>query len=41
MSAPAMPIDPKESRVPPVEIARAAERRRRFELNPNLHTHEE
>ena len=31
----------KESRVPPVEIARAAERRKKFELNPKAHTHEE
>jgi phage-related protein len=31
----------KERRVPPVEVARAAERRKRFELNPKLHTYEE
>ena len=31
----------KESRVPPVEIARAAERRKKFELNPKAHTYEE
>lgn len=31
----------KEDRLPPVEIARAVERRKRFELNPKAHTHEE
>lgn len=31
----------KEDRVPPVEIDRAVERRRRFETNPNKHTYEE
>ena len=31
----------KEDRVPPVEIARAIERRRQFELNPKAHTYEE
>jgi phage-related protein len=31
----------KEDRVPPVEIAHAVERRRRFELNPTAHSHEE
>ncbi len=31
----------KEDRVPPVEIARAVERRRAFESNPTAHTFEE
>ncbi len=31
----------KESAVPPKEIDRAVERKRRFELNPKKHTHEE
>ena len=31
----------KEDRVPPVEIARAIERRQQFELNPKVHTYEE
>ncbi len=31
----------KEDRVPPVEIDRAMERRRRFETTPNKHTHKE
>jgi phage-related protein len=31
----------KEDRVPPVEIDRAMERRRRFETNPQAHTFEE
>ncbi len=31
----------KEDRVPPVEIARAVERRRIFESNPQAHTFEE
>ena len=31
----------KEDRVPPVEIERAMERRRRFEANPTKHTYEE
>ena len=31
----------KESGVPPKEIERALERRKRFELNPKRHTHEE
>ena len=31
----------KESAVPPKEIERAMERKRRFETNPKKHTHEE
>ena len=31
----------KEDRVPPVEIARAIERRKQFEMNPKAHTFEE
>ena len=31
----------KEDRVPPVEITRAIERRKKFELNPKAHTFEE
>jgi hypothetical protein len=31
----------KEDRVPPVEIDRALERKRRFEANPNKHTYQE
>ena len=31
----------KESGVPPKEIERAPERRKRFELNPKRHTYEE
>jgi len=31
----------KEDRVPPIEIERAIERRRRFEANPNKHTYQE
>jgi phage-related protein len=31
----------KEDRVPPIEVDRAMERRRRFEANPNQHTYKE
>lgn len=31
----------KEDRVPPIEIDRAIQRRKNFELNPKLHTYEE
>src|SRR5258705_6787582 len=31
----------KEDRVPPIEITRAIERRKNFEMNPKAHTYEE